>query len=211
MPIKIKGGSYIESSKDKNSKCNEIPKIKPTKIVTEDQPAFICNKVNARQKIDSQTIQKGIISNPDVNSYKNAMLKESDRKRDPVPMEEWSILSDHVKYVTHDESDAFHKLNIDLMNYRQNRDIYKRLNSEEMLKTSLNFGKSPEKLKSDYLDVYEGVYAEVISTDRFDEDTNLSTTYLGQVDMARDSESRGKFSHNSKRLYKGTVVGWYRL
>ena len=75
-------------------------------------------------------------------------------------------MSDHVKYVTHDESDAFHKLNIDLMNYRQNTDLYKRLNSKEMLKTSLNFGKSPEKLKSDYLDVYEGMYAEVISTDR---------------------------------------------
>ena len=79
-----------------------------------------------------------MISNPDINSYKNAMLKESNRKRDPVPMEEWSILSNHVKYVMHDESEAFQKLNIDLMNYRQNRDLYKRLNSEEMLKTSWN-------------------------------------------------------------------------
>ena len=35
------------------------------------------------------------------------MLKESNRKKDPVPMEEWSILSDHVKYVTHGESEAF--------------------------------------------------------------------------------------------------------
>ena len=109
--------------------------------------------MNVRQKIDSHTIQKEMISNLEVNSYKNAMLKESDRKRDPVPMEEWSILSNHVKYVTHDESEAFQKLNINLMNYRQNRDLYKRLNSEEMFKTSLNSGKSPEKLKSDYLDV----------------------------------------------------------
>ena len=49
-------------------------------------------------------------------------------------MEEWSILNDYVKYVMHDESDAFHKLNLDLMNYWQNRDLYKKLNSEEMLK-----------------------------------------------------------------------------
>ena len=101
--------------------------------------------MNARQKIDSHTIQKEIILNLEVNSYKNAMLNEYNRKRDPVPMEEWSILSDHVKYVMHDEPEAFQKLSIDLMNYRQNRDLYKRLNSEEMLKTSLNFGKSPEK------------------------------------------------------------------
>ena len=44
---------------------------------------------------------------------------------------------------------------------------------------------SPIKLKAEYLDVYEGVYSGVISTDRFDEDTDLSTTYLGQVDMTR--------------------------
>ena len=94
---------HIESSKYKNSKYSKIPKLKPIKILTEDQDKIICNKVNARQKIDSYTIQNEMISNLEVNSYKNAMLKESDRKRDPVPMEEWSILSDHVKYVMHDE------------------------------------------------------------------------------------------------------------
>ena len=122
------------------------------------------------------------------------MLKEPDRKKDLVPMEEWSILSDHAKYVMHGESEAFQKLSIDSMNYRQNRDLYKRLHNEQMLKTSLNFGKSPEKVKADYIDVYEGIYTEVISTDRFDEDTNLSTTYLGQVDMARDTEVKAEES-----------------
>ena len=120
------------------------------------------------------------------------MLKVPNRKKNPVPMEEWFILSDNGKYVMHGKSEAFQKLSIDLMNYRQNRDLYKRLNNEEMLKTSLNFGKSPEKLKADYLDIYIGVYTEVISTDRFDEDTNLSTTYLGQVDMARDTEVKAE-------------------
>ena len=70
MPLKIKGGSYIESSKDKNSKCNRIPNSNLQKFLTEDQAEFICNKVNARQKIDSQIIQKEMISNPDENSYK---------------------------------------------------------------------------------------------------------------------------------------------
>ena len=42
--------------------------------------------------------------------------------------------------------------------------------------------------------MYEGVHAEVISTDRFDEDTDLSTTYLGQVDMARDKEVKAEES-----------------
>ena len=49
-------------------------------------------------------------------------------------------------------------------------------------------------MKSEYLDVYEGVYTEVISTDRFDEDTDLSTTYLGQVDMTRSIEVKAEES-----------------
>ena len=63
-----------------------------------------------------------------------------------------------------------------------------------MLDASVNLGGSPNKLKADYLDVYEGVYAEVISTDRFDEDTDLSTTYLGQVNMTRDTEVKAEES-----------------
>ena len=40
-------------------------------------------------------------------------------------MEAWSILSDHVKYVTHGKSETFQKLSINSMNYRQNRDLYR--------------------------------------------------------------------------------------
>ena len=88
----------------------------------------------------------------------------------------------------------FHNLNIDTLNYRQNKDLYKELKEKEILTASVNFGRSPEKLKSDYLDVYEGVCAEVICTDRFDEDKDLSTTYLGKVNMARDTEERAEES-----------------
>ena len=43
------------------------------------------------------------------------------------------------------------------MNYRQNRDLYRSLNNEQTIKTNLNFGNSPENLKSEYLDMYKGV------------------------------------------------------
>ena len=74
------------------------------------------------------------------------------------------------------------------MNYRHERDLYKELQEKELVSADVNFGGSPEKLKAEYLDVYERVYAEVISTDRFDQDMDLSTTYLGQVDMTRSTE-----------------------
>ena len=40
--------------------------------------------------------------------------------------------------------------------------------------------------------MYEGVYAEIVSSDRFDKDTDLSTTYLGQIDMTRDMEVKAE-------------------
>ena len=52
----------------------------------------------------------------------------------------------------------------------------------------VDFGRGPEELKAEYLDVYEGVCAKVVSMDGFGEDTDLGATYLGQVDMAGNVE-----------------------
>ena len=119
-----------------------------------------------------------------------------------------AILSDHVKYVTSDGSETFHKLNIDQMNYRHERGLYKELQEKELLSADVNFGGSPEKLKAEDLDVYEGVYAEVISTDRFDEDMDLSTTYLGQVDMTRSTEVKAEdnFPITAQGYTKGKLI-----
>ena len=78
------------------------------------------------------------------------------------------------------------------MNYRQDIDLYRDLQEKELLNADVNFGSSPDKLKAEYLDVYEEVYAEIVSSDRFDEDTDLSTTYLGQTDMTRDMEVKAE-------------------
>ena len=98
-------------------------------------------------------------------------------------------MSDHVKYVKYDDGlETFHKLNVNALNYHQYKDLYWELKGKEILMVDVDFGNRPEKLKSEYLDIYEGVYAEIISTNRFDENSDLSTTYLGQVNMTRDTE-----------------------
>ena len=124
-------------------------------------------------------------------------------------MKEWSILSDHIKYITSDGSETFHKLNINPMNYRHEKGLYEELKEKELLSADVNFGGSPDKLKADYLDVYEGAYAEVISTDKFDEDMDLSTTYLGQVDMTRSTEVKAEenFPITAQGYTKGQLLG----
>ena len=43
------------------------------------------------------------------------------------------------------------------------------MKGKEILMVDVDFGYSPEKFKSEYLDVYEGVYAEIVSTNWYDE------------------------------------------
>ena len=103
-------------------------------------------------------------------------------------MKEWSILSDHVKYITSDRSKTFNNLRINQPNYRQDISLYRELQKNELLSTNVNFGHRPDKLKAEYLDAYKGIHTEIVYSDRFDEDTDLSTTYLGLTDMTRDME-----------------------
>ena len=170
-------------------------KINHDKVWTTAQADFVNKELNASKGTIS--IKKIVMQDKSVNTeldntYQKAILTENDKKKSSTQMKEWSILSYHVKYVMSDGSETFHKLNIDQMNYRHERDLYKELQEKELFSADVKFGRSPEKLKAEYLDVYEGVYAKVISTDRFDEDMDLSTTYLGQVDMTRSTEVKAE-------------------
>ena len=49
----------------------------------------------------------------------------------------------------------------------------------------LDFGDTPEKLKGEYLDMYKGIQSEVINSNWFDGNSDLSTTYLGRIDITR--------------------------
>ena len=46
----------------------------------------------------------------------------------------------------------------------------------------VDFSKDPQNLQEDYLDVYEGIQSDIVSSNRFDENSDISTTYLGQIE-----------------------------
>ena len=172
--------------------------IKHNNVLTAKQVELVNKELNT----GSNTILIKKIMTPSIpeeteldNAYQKTLItgyetkvKHNDKKKSPAQMKEWSILSNHVKYITSDRSKTFNNLSIDQLNYRQDISLYKELQEKESLSTSVNFGSSSAKLKSEYLDVYEGIYAELVSSDRFDEDTDLSTTYLGQMGMTRDMD-----------------------
>ena len=95
-----------------------------------------------------------------------------------------------------------------MLNYKQDESLYRELSKEEMLKSEVHFSGISEKLKLDYLDVSDGVYAENVSTNRFDEDTDISTTYLGQKDMSRKTavKAEGNFTINAAGHTRGELL-----
>ena len=46
----------------------------------------------------------------------------------------------------------------------------------------------PLKLCEEYLDVYEGIQPEIVYTMRFNENSDLSTTYLGRLNKTRNDK-----------------------
>ena len=54
----------------------------------------------------------------------------------------------------------------------------------------LDFGDTLEQLKEEYLDVYKGNQPEILSTTRFDKNSDLCTIYLGRVNTPKLVKSR---------------------
>ena len=51
----------------------------------------------------------------------------------------------------------------------------------------LDFGPTSDILREEYVDVYKGIQSEILNTTRFDENSDLSTTYLGKADRYKNS------------------------
>ena len=84
------------------------------------------------------------------------------------------------------------------------------MGKEEGQRMDIDFGESPNVLKDKYMDVYEDVFAEVVTTNRFDENVDLSTTYLGKIGMkrGRHNEGRRKLSHLRTGFCHGKNIEW---
>ena len=63
------------------------------------------------------------------------------------------------------------KLDIDTLDYRCHKELYYKLKEEERETFDIDFGMYPDILKSKYLDVYEGVYAEMVYANKFNENS----------------------------------------
>ena len=83
-------------------------------------------------------------------------------------------------------------LNIDTLDYRDHKDLYLKLKEEERETLDVDFGLYPDITKSRYLDVYDDIFAEMVYANKINENSDSSTTYLGQTKMTRDTKIKAE-------------------
>ena len=117
----------------------------------------------------------------DINLYEKVLVSNiNTMNKNKSQMEQWSILNDNIVYVRSEGNDVMNGIDIKMVDYQDHRRMYRRMGKEEGERLNIDFGESPNVLKDKYMDVYEDICAEVVTTNRFDENVDLSTTYLGR-------------------------------
>ena len=56
----------------------------------------------------------------------------------------------------------------------------------------IDFGDSPDRLKRKYLDICKGGHAKVLHLTKYDECSDLSTTYLEKIDMTSETKIKAE-------------------
>ena len=144
----------------------------------------------------------------EISPYKDLIVNNAEKIESLMTqMEQWSILSNILNYVQHSRLNSMkHTLDIkavDKYKYRPGKD------SREF--KELDFGATPHKLWEEYMDIYEGIHSEVVSSNRFDENSDICTTYLERVNKemqntlkAEESFTISKNGYTLGRLLDGT-------
>ena len=144
----------------------------------------------------------------DDNPYKKVVLNKVFKEKDESPeMRNWSIFSDNVRYVQHDQATP-QNLNIDTIDYRDHKELYLNLKEKKGETLDIDFGLYPDINKSRYLDAYEDIYAEMIYTNKFNENSDLTMMYLGQKEMTRDTKIKAeeRFPITSQGFASGKLL-----
>ena len=151
-------------------------------------------------------LHKNLKGKEEINLYEKVLVSDINTlDKNKSQMEQWSILSDNIVYVRSVGYDVMSGVDIKMVGYRDHRKIYKKMGKEEGQMMSIDVGESPDVLKAKYMDVYEDVFAEVVTTNRCDENVDLSTTYLGKIDMKR--EDTMKVEESFPISEQGFVIG----
>ena len=121
------GSTPFLSTKDKTGvKVNYI-KNKEAMCLTERQADHIYKVIEKGDMINTKTMTCETAQIQDDNPYKNVVLNKVFKEEDKFPeMRNWSIFSDNVRYIQHDQVTP-QNLNIDTLDYSDHKELYLKL------------------------------------------------------------------------------------
>ena len=175
LPLKMKTGGKVTHIQNKEPMC-----------LTERETDQVYKAIEEGDMINTKTVTCESMTFEtnqcqDDNPYTRVVLNNVYKEPDKSPeMKSWSIFNDNIRYVQHDQIMS-QNLNLDTLDYRDHKELYLKLKEEEREALDVDFGLYPDATRSRYLDVSEGVYAETVYANKFNENSDLSMTYLGQI------------------------------
>ena len=174
--------------------------------LTKDQATQIYDEIEKNEPINIQIVSQRIenvkktsevqqkeedidtIENPYQKAITNINTKDESKIDQMI---NWSIFNDKLRYV--DSSiNEMPKLIIRPLQENKHRRLFNALEIQEDQIPDMIFEEN--KVKETYFDKYEGIHSEISQVIRFDENTDLSTTYLGKHDQTRKSVIRAEES-----------------
>ena len=78
--------------------------------------------------------------------------------------------------------------------------------NEEKQFREVDFGTNSQNLQTKYLDVYEGIQLDIVSSSRFDENSDISMTYLGKTGQ-EESQDKLKAEESFPISENGSTLG----
>ena len=150
----------------------------------------LSNKNTIKEELDADVELDWMDNNSgDENPYKELIVNNVGKIESALTqMEQWSILSNVINYVQYSKNPKiFYSMTIRAVKFNK---VVKNKNGRNMNESLLevNLVYSPDRPKEQYLDRCEGVKSEIVDTTRFDENSELSTSYLGMINMTHDKD-----------------------
>ena len=120
LPLKSKIGGKVTYVHNKDDIC-----------LTERQTDYIYETMKKGNMINTQTMTGEMTQDQGDNPYKRVLNNVYKVPEKCPEMKTWSIFSDNVRYVQHDQRTT-QNLNFDTLDYRNHRDLYLQLKEEPL-------------------------------------------------------------------------------
>ena len=192
LPLSPQIGGHVSNSKPKDNQ-----------YLTEKQARHVYKKIESGGIINADTLHQEIEqerqlnriddTSKDKNPYKELKVNNAE-KIEPLftQMEQWSILSNTLNYMQYYRYPKnYHSLGISVVN-KCRKNLTTKEEERDILE--LDFGQTLDILREEYLDVYEGIQSKILSTTRFEENSDLSTTYFGKADRSENNKIKAEES-----------------